>query len=163
MALSDRGDIDHLADAGQALPSGLEWLSGALLGIMLGLAWATVIGIAYRQRALSTFSSGIASAVFYGVLFVVMFWQTQVNSGVELERLRAARAQTDLSMAQWWASGWQELPGGSHRCDLGIIQKIQCPDCRLAATGGGLAVRRGMGKGAALRLAMVHQGFESGT
>jgi membrane protein DedA with SNARE-associated domain len=89
---------------------GLEWLSGALMGIMLGLAWATVIGIAYRQRAFRTFSGGIASAVFYGVLFVVMVWQAQVNSGVELEQLRAARAQTDLSMAQWWTSGWQALP-----------------------------------------------------
>ena len=89
---------------------GLEWLSGALMGIMLGLAWATVVGIAYRQRALRTFSGSIAIAVFYGALFGVLLWQAQLNTAGELDRIQSTRPGIEIPLQQWWETQWATLP-----------------------------------------------------
>jgi len=45
---------------------GLDWLSGALMGVALGLFWTFVVGIAYRQRAVRAFSGMTASLIFFG-------------------------------------------------------------------------------------------------
>ncbi len=94
---------------------GLEWFSGALMGIMLGLAWATVVGIAYRQRAFRTFSGSIASLVFYGTLVVVLVWQAQVKTPAEIERMRVARTPIHMPVSKWWESGWREMPADRTR------------------------------------------------
>ena len=44
---------------------GLDWFSGALLGVALGMAWTFVVGIAYRQRAMRSFNGIAASLIFF--------------------------------------------------------------------------------------------------
>jgi hypothetical protein len=89
---------------------GLEWFSGAMLGAMLGLAWASVVGIAYRQRARRRFSGSMASLVFYGTITIVLAWQTQVNTPTELDRISFARSHETLSAEEWWQGRWRDLP-----------------------------------------------------
>jgi len=89
---------------------GLEWLSGELLGLLLGLGWTAIVGIAYRQRALKPFSGGIAGLIFYGSVVLLFSWQVNVHLRPELEAVQAAVAVRELPAERWWQSGWKSLP-----------------------------------------------------
>ncbi|MEE8338970.1 MAG: VTT domain-containing protein [Xanthomonadales bacterium] len=89
---------------------GMEWLSGALIGIGFGLAWTTVVGIAYRQRAKRRFSGGIASLIFYGAFLVLFAWQVQEHSSADRNLLQTAIVEREFSEEHWWTSEWQNLP-----------------------------------------------------
>jgi undecaprenyl-diphosphatase len=89
---------------------GMEWLSGALIGIVFGLAWTTVVGIAYRQRAKRRFSGGIASLIFYGAFLVLFAWQVQEHSSTDLELLQTAVPEREIEEDYWWNSEWRNLP-----------------------------------------------------
>jgi membrane protein DedA with SNARE-associated domain len=89
---------------------GLEWLSGALMGLMLGLAWTLIVGIAYRQRALQPFSGAMAGLIFYGSVAFLLAWQSKVNVAHETAALQAVIVEVHMPAETWWASGWQELP-----------------------------------------------------
>jgi membrane protein DedA with SNARE-associated domain len=89
---------------------GMEWFSGALIGIVFGLAWTTVVGIAYRQRAKRRFSGGIASAIFYGAFLVLFTWQVQLHSRTDLNLLQAAIVESEITEGDWWEGQWRDLP-----------------------------------------------------
>ncbi len=89
---------------------GLEWLSGALMGVLLGLAWTLIVGIAYRQRALQPFSGAIASVIFYGSVAFLFSWQVHENLAQEVLAVRTVATQQHMTMDTWWDSGWKDLP-----------------------------------------------------
>jgi hypothetical protein len=89
---------------------GLEWLSGALMGITLGLTWAGVVGIAYRQRAFRRFSGAVASLIFYVSFLALFAWQVHEHHGEEMAALQAPRALQELELQAWWESEWRTLP-----------------------------------------------------
>ena len=89
---------------------GLEWLSGALMGITLGLAWTGVVGIAYRQRAFRRFSGAVASLIFYLAFFALFAWQVHGHYRDELAALQAPTVLREMDRDAWWSSGWQTLP-----------------------------------------------------
>jgi undecaprenyl-diphosphatase len=89
---------------------GLEWLSGALMGITLGLAWTGLVGIAYRQRAFRRFSGAIASLIFYVSFLALFAWQVHERHGEEMATLQAPRALQELDRQAWWESDWRTLP-----------------------------------------------------
>jgi undecaprenyl-diphosphatase len=98
---------------------GMEWLSGALIGIGFGLAWTTVVGIAYRQRAKRRFSGGIASLIFYGAFLVLFAWQVQEHSSTDLDLLQAAIGEREIGKEDWWSREWKSLP--SERASLASV------------------------------------------
>lgn len=89
---------------------GMEWLSGALMGILFGLAWTTVVGIAYRQRAKRRFSGSIASLIFYGCFFSLFAWQVKVHNSTDLLALETSIVTREMDERSWWSDGWRELP-----------------------------------------------------
>jgi len=89
---------------------GLEWLSGALTGMTLGLAWTGVVGIAYRQRAFRRFSGFTASLIFYLSFFSLFAWQVNEHLDEELTALRSTTALRELDRQAWWNSEWREMP-----------------------------------------------------
>lgn len=89
---------------------GLEWLSGALMGITLGLAWTGVVGIAYRQRAFRRFSGATASLIFYLSFFALFTWQVREHHAEEMAALQAPHAVQELEGEAWWQSQWRTLP-----------------------------------------------------
>lgn len=89
---------------------GMEWLSGALMGIATGLAWTTVVGIAYRQRAFRRFSGVAASFIFYGSFFALFAWQVHEHNSEDLETLTATTQLQEVSRKAWWESEWQNMP-----------------------------------------------------
>jgi membrane protein DedA with SNARE-associated domain/membrane-associated phospholipid phosphatase len=89
---------------------GMEWLSGALMGIVMALAWTAIVGIAYRQRAVRRFSSAAASLIFYGSFLALFSWQVQEHLNDDLTALEAPTVLQEISRDTWWESGWKNMP-----------------------------------------------------
>jgi membrane protein DedA with SNARE-associated domain len=88
---------------------GMEWLSGALMGIAIGLAWTAVVGIAYRQRAFRRFSGAAASLIFYGSFFTLFAWQVNVHTSVDLAALQSTNAVRSVEAEAWWNDEWRNM------------------------------------------------------
>ncbi len=89
---------------------GLEWLSGALMGLLLGLAWTAIVGIAYRQRAGRPFSGAVAGLIFYGAVFLLFSWRVAQEVPEELHALQAVAPSQHMSESIWWDKTWADLP-----------------------------------------------------
>ncbi|MBT8059757.1 MAG: VTT domain-containing protein [Gammaproteobacteria bacterium] len=89
---------------------GLEWLSGALIGIATGLGWTAIVGLAYRQRAARRFSGSIASLIFYGAFLALFAWQVNEHQAEDLAAMQAPVAVSLVDREAWWAAEWQALP-----------------------------------------------------
>jgi len=89
---------------------GLDWFSGALLGVALGMAWTFVVGIAYRQRAVRTFSGMTASLIFFGMLAVTFAWQVGENLAKDSAALKLPLPKVEISATDWWDGDWRMLP-----------------------------------------------------
>ena len=89
---------------------GMEWLSGALMGIVMGLAWTAIVGIAYRQRAVRRFSSATASLIFYGSFLALFSWQVQEHLRDDLAALEAPTVLQEMGRDNWWEAGWKNMP-----------------------------------------------------
>lgn len=89
---------------------GLDWLSGALLGCILGLAWTAIVGMAYRARALRPFAGAVACSIFYGTLALTLTWQVGIHLDEDLEAVRIPVAERPLDPERWWDDEWSSLP-----------------------------------------------------
>ncbi|HLF30826.1 MAG TPA: VTT domain-containing protein [Xanthomonadales bacterium] len=89
---------------------GLEWLSGALMGILLGLVWTLIVGIAYRQRALQPFSAAMAGLIFYGSVVLLLGWQAREHVAAEAASLQTVTVEQHMQLDTWWEGGWRNLP-----------------------------------------------------
>lgn len=89
---------------------GLDWFSGALMGVALGMAWTFVVGIAYRQRAMRAFNGTAASLIFFGMLTITFIWQVDQNLDSDIEALRVPLEQRQVAAGDWWAKDWRNLP-----------------------------------------------------
>ena len=89
---------------------GLDWFSGALMGVALGMAWTFVVGIAYRQRALRSFNGISASLIFFGMLATTFAWQVDQNLESDVAALKLPLPQSVISEEGWWESEWRTLP-----------------------------------------------------
>lgn len=89
---------------------GLDWLSGALLGVLLGLAWTLVVGIAYRQRAILSFSGALGGLIFYGSASLLFLWQVSENTEAELQAIHTVASYPEMNASRWWQDDWAELP-----------------------------------------------------
>ena len=89
---------------------GLDWLSGALMGVALGMAWTFIVGIAYRQRAVRSFSGMAASLIFFGMLTVTFVWQVDQNLENDIAAFKLPLPQREITADHWWLDEWQTLP-----------------------------------------------------
>ncbi|NNE04890.1 MAG: hypothetical protein HKO64_12610 [Xanthomonadales bacterium] len=89
---------------------GLDWLSGALVGLLLGVAWTGIVGIAYRLRAEGSFSGAAVAAIFFVTLGISLAWQIKQNLADDLQALTPELPYSTQQQADWWHSGWAGLP-----------------------------------------------------
>jgi membrane protein DedA with SNARE-associated domain len=89
---------------------GREWLSGALMGMTMGLSWTAVVGIAYRQRAFRRFSGVTASLIFYLSFLALFVWQVHEHQAEEIMALSTPAVLQELDGENWWESAWREVP-----------------------------------------------------
>lgn len=89
---------------------GLDWFSGALIGVALGMVWTFIVGIAYRQRAKKHFSGLVASLIFFSVMAVTFVSQVERNIQNDLAALSLPLSKREISEVAWWKDVWQTLP-----------------------------------------------------
>jgi membrane-associated phospholipid phosphatase len=89
---------------------GLDWLSGALMGVALGMTWTFVVGIAYRQRAMRSFNGMAASLIFFGMLATTFAWQVDQNLENDIAAFKLQLPQREIMAGRWWDDMWQTLP-----------------------------------------------------
>jgi membrane protein DedA with SNARE-associated domain/membrane-associated phospholipid phosphatase len=96
---------------------GAHWLSDVLAGVTLSLAWVAVLAIAHvrREPALRVRPLGLAVVVL-AVLVGVGGANATLRHQTDVERYAVHEQTRRLAMAEWWSTGWQQLP--PRRTDL---------------------------------------------
>jgi len=95
---------------------GAHWPSSILAGLALGVAWVTLLGIAYRRHPAAALSPRGISLLAGVTLLSASAWNGGMDHHEMVERYTTHRTVTTLSAAEWWAGGWRDLP--AYRNDL---------------------------------------------
>ena len=84
---------------------GAHWLSDVVAGVLLGVVWLLVIGIAYRRHSARSFFIRPLVAVFYGTFALALAWYAPRSADATLARFTPPAPQQRLSLLQWQAQG----------------------------------------------------------
>ncbi len=95
---------------------GAHWLSDVLGGISLGLAWVSLLGIAYYRHVPTRETPENLTAVVLVALVVAGGWHISSRFTTDLERYAPRIEVARQSAEHWWQEGWRELP--AYRRDL---------------------------------------------
>lgn len=96
---------------------GAHWLSDIVGGVLFGVAWLLVLGIAYRRHIRRNFWMRPLAIIFYSAFAVAALWH--LPKTVEPQLAQALPAQKDrvITTAAWWEDEWTVLPGHHDRVD----------------------------------------------
>ncbi len=122
---------------------GGHWLSDIVGGMLLGIVWLLVLGIAYRRHVERSFWMRPVALIFYVTFLVAALWHAPRAVDPLLARFAAAPPTTMLTTADWWAADWERLPGQlrerdpAHRwpLDLQVAGPLAPLQTRLEARG----------------------------
>lgn len=89
---------------------GAHWASDAGAGMLLGLAWISLLGLAYRRHFTRSFWVRPVAAVFYSSVLLFGTLHAARNSADALAKFEVPRQIVHSSAEDWWQHGWQELP-----------------------------------------------------
>jgi membrane protein DedA with SNARE-associated domain/membrane-associated phospholipid phosphatase len=93
---------------------GAHWLSDVVGGILLGIVWLLVLGIAYRSHVSRALSVNPLAIAFYGTFVLAGGWHAVHAADPLLARFAAPAAPATIAARDWWNSdAWQALP--AHR------------------------------------------------
>lgn len=97
---------------------GAHWLSDVIGGMLFGIFWLLVLGIAYRRRFNRSFWVKPVSWLFYGTFAAAALWYAPRNIPVKLERFEPAEpAPVTLTAQAWWDGGWRDQPARRNEFD----------------------------------------------
>ena len=95
---------------------GAHWLSDVLGGLTLGLAWVSLLGIAYRRHPAAPIAPGRLAAVALATLLLAGGWNSATHFQADLHRYAPQRQTVGVAADDWWSGAWERLP--AHRDDL---------------------------------------------
>ena len=97
---------------------GAHWLSDVIGGMLFGIFWLLVLGIAYRRRFNRSFWVKPVAWLFYGSFVLAGFWYAPRNLPAKLARFEpVATAPQPMDAAYWWQAGWREMPARRNEFD----------------------------------------------
>lgn len=100
---------------------GAHWLSDVMAGVLLGVAWLLVLGIAYRRHSTRSFWMRPLAWTFYGSFMLAVFWYAPRSVDATLDRFAPPPPQATLAMADWWAHGLRD----NRHIDIEIAGQLQ--------------------------------------
>jgi len=87
-----------------------SWASGVLGGVVLGLAWTSLVGIAYRRHADRLIGWRGLIACIGAALLIGLNGHVAIEREVSLASLAPMREAQSLARANWWERDWAKLP-----------------------------------------------------
>lgn len=89
---------------------GAHWLSDVVGGMLLGVVWLLVLGLAYRSHVNRSFWMRPLAAIFYGTFAVAALWHAPRAVDPMLAALTPPPPTATLAADDWWNGGWRTLP-----------------------------------------------------
>lgn len=89
---------------------GAHWLSDVAAGVLLGIVWLLVLGIAYRRHVARSFWMRPLAWLFYSTFLVAALWHAPRAVDRELAKFGPPLPATTLDRTHWRGEGWRELP-----------------------------------------------------
>jgi membrane protein DedA with SNARE-associated domain len=97
---------------------GAHWLSDVIGGMLLGIVWILVLGIAYRRRVFRSFWVKPVGWLFYGAFALAALWYAPRNIEAKLAKFEPpAPTPVHLDLARWWQQDWQAQPARRNEFD----------------------------------------------
>ncbi len=89
---------------------GAHWLSDVVGGMLFGIVWLLVLGIAYRRHVARSFWMRPPALVFYVTFLVAALWHAPRAVDTLLARFTAPEPTLSMRIDDWWRRGWSTLP-----------------------------------------------------
>jgi membrane protein DedA with SNARE-associated domain len=97
---------------------GAHWLSDVVGGMLLGIVWLLVLGIAYRRRFNRSFWVKPVAWVFYGAFAAAALWYAPRNVEAKLAKFEPPPALPVLAdLEDWWSHEWMLQPARRNEFD----------------------------------------------
>lgn len=96
---------------------GAHWVSDIVGGVLFGVVWLLVLGIAYRRHRQRAFWMRPLSAAFYGVIIVAALWHAPRAARGMLAEFAPLKPSIALDAEAWWQGDWRRLPAQRDETD----------------------------------------------
>ena len=90
---------------------GAHWLSDVITGVLLGVAWLLVLGIAYRRHSARSFWMRPLAWAFYGSFALTAAWYAPRSVDATLAQFTPPPPTRVLSAQAWWTQGLAAADG----------------------------------------------------
>jgi membrane protein DedA with SNARE-associated domain/membrane-associated phospholipid phosphatase len=117
---------------------GAHWWSDVVGGILFGIVWVLVLGIAYRRHVARSFWMRPLALGFYGVFAVAALWHAPRAIETTLALHAPAPPPRSLAFDRWWTSEWTRLP--AQRTESDPLRRWEL-DVQYAGSSGALIQR----------------------
>lgn len=89
---------------------GAHWLSDIVGGMLFGIVWLLVLGIAYRRHVARSLWMRPLAAIFYGSFVLAALWHAPRAIDPMLAQFAPQAAPATLDIDRWWQGDWATLP-----------------------------------------------------
>ena len=117
---------------------GAHWWSDVVGGILFGIVWVLVLGIAYRRHVARSFWMRPLALGFYGVFAIAALWHAPRAIETTLALHAPAPPPRSLALDRWWTSDWTRLP--AQRTETDPLRRWEL-DVQYAGSSGALMQR----------------------